>query len=61
MDKEVETLFNAGGATADNVNKTVANDVIVFKTVKGKYGLMSNKSIPVNNAGFITIDFKMQQ
>ena len=60
MDKEVETLFNAAGATTDNVNKIVANDVIAFKTVKGKYGLMLIKSIPANNAGFITIDVKMQ-
>lgn len=61
MDKEIETLFNAGGVTADNVNKILANDVVAFKTVKGKYGLMLIKSIPVNNAGFITIDIKMQQ
>jgi hypothetical protein len=60
MDKEIETLFNNGGATTDNVNKIVANDVIVFKTVKGKHGLMLIKSIPANNAGFITIDVKMQ-
>lgn len=61
MDKEIETLFIAGGATTDNVNKILANDVVAFKTVKGKYGLMLIKSIPVNNAGFITIDIKMQQ
>lgn len=60
MDKEIEAMFTAGGVTTDNVNKIVANDVIVFKTVKGKYGLMLIKSIPANNAGFITIDVKMQ-
>jgi hypothetical protein len=59
-DHDIIALFDAGGATTDNVNRIAVGDVIVFRTAAGGYGILRVKSLPGNNRSTITFDLKMQ-
>lgn len=60
---EIESLYTGSSATASESSGGLANNnVIVFKTAAGKYGVLYVKSRSANaNTGYLTVDIKVQK
>jgi len=62
MDNEIMALYDNGGEETDNINRIQVNDIIAFKTVEEKYGIILIKApLPPNNRSSIIFDYKIQK
>lgn len=62
LDSEIKALYDSVEEATDNINRITENDIIVFKTVKDKYGIIIVKApLPAKNTGSLIFDYKIQK
>jgi len=61
-DTQLKELYEASGMETDNVNKLAADDVVLFKTVDGHYGVFLVKTpVPSTNKESLQLDYKISE